>query len=250
MTLVVAAIHDDDQVTIASDTLITWDDQTRRSPDQYSFAKLVILRPDVAVGVTGADPHGRVRDLLAMRDESIEAILNQLADDPVAGFVVAALRPARLWEVFEGSIRDRTSAGMAWDGDPDARKVFEHRWVSDWKGTQLESDIPFRLMTALQALTSFPRVPTVGGITLRVHGGGEGFHFVPDRGRVLPGPEWVIFVGWGATPGALGILDLASGIGQLFTQEAPDDPIVVEARNVGAFLNFAQDQNQSLRYSP
>jgi len=63
MTLVVAALRGESRVTLASDTLVTWDDDEHRRPEESSLAKLAILRPDLAAGVTGRDPHGRLRDL-------------------------------------------------------------------------------------------------------------------------------------------------------------------------------------------
>lgn len=248
MTLVVAAIHDESRVTVASDTLVTWDDDAHRPLQDTSLAKLAILRPDLAVGVTGRDPHGRLRDLIALRDEPIDVILEQLKEDPVAGFVVAALDPARLWGVRGGAAYDRTPHRMAWDGDPEAHKEFDRHFTKDWAKMSVANDIPFRVMTAMQALTSFRLVSTVEGITLRVGTTDRGFRFTPDRGRVLGGPEWLILVGSDATPGAIGILDVSLGLGQLFRHEAPDEPVRVRATSPDDFVSIAREYGQTVEY--
>lgn len=249
MTLVVAAVHDTDRITMASDTLITWDDDVARPPEQSSLAKLVILRADVAVGVAGKDPHGRLRDLDALRNEPVDLILEQLREDTVAGFVVSALAPTRLWEVLEGQVRERTERGFAWDGDPSAHEDFARRYAEEWMNTSSADDIPFRVMTAMQALTTFRPVRTVGGITLRVGTDNDGFHFIADRGQILFGPAWVVFVGTGTTRGAVGILDLQLGLGQLFRSEAPDAPVTIVASTPEEFVAIALSQGQSIVFA-
>lgn len=246
MTLVVAAIHDESRITMASDTLVTWDDDEHRSPQESSLAKLAILRSDVAVGVTGCDPYGRLRDLVALRNEPVDVILEQLKADPVAGFVVAALKPARLWEVRGGVAYNRTQHRMARDGDPEAQKVFDRRFANDWVKTSAAHDIPFRVMTAMQALTTFRPVSTVGGITLRVGTTDRGFRFIPDRAYVLGGPEWLILIGSAATPGTVGILDIQLGLGQLFPHESPDDPITIRATSPDDFVAIARKHGQTV----
>ena len=248
MTLVVAAIHDENRITMASDTLVTWDDDAHRPPQDSSLAKLAILRSDLAAGVSGSDPHGRLRDLIALRDEPIDVILEQLKEDPVAGFVVAELDPARLWEVRGGAAYDRTAHQMAWDGDPEAHDKFNRRFTNEWVNTPFANDVPFRVMTAMQALTSFRPVSTVGGITLRVGTTDRGFRFIPDRGLVLGGPEWLILVGSDATPGAIGILDVSLGLGQLFRHESPDDSTTVRATSPRDFVSIAEEYGQTVQY--
>ena len=249
MTLVVAAIHGADWITMASDTLITWDDDVARAPEEASLAKLMILRANVAVGVTGKDPHSRLRDLAVLRNEPVDAILDQLQEDPAAGFVVAALEPARLWEVFEGQIRKRTDQQLAWDGDREAYDIFKRRFETDWMKTAWAGDIPFRVMTAMQTLTSFRPVPTVGGITIRIGTDDDGFNFIADRGQVLFGPAWLMFIGDGPTRGALGILDSSSNLGQLFRHEAPDEPITVRVATADDFVAAAFSHGQIVKYS-
>lgn len=248
MTLVVAAIHDESRITMASDTLVTWDDDAHRPSQDSSLAKLAILRSDLAAGVSGSDPHGRLRDLIALRNEPVDVILEQLKEDPVAGFVVAALKPARLWEVRGGTAYERTPHQMAWDGDPAAHNEFNRRFTNEWANTSAADDVPFRVMASMQALTTFRPVSTVGGITLRVGTTEHGFRFVPDRGLVIGGPEWLVLVGDDPTPGALGILDVQLELGQLFRHESPDEPLTIRAANPGDFVSIAQEHGQTVEY--
>lgn len=236
-------------MTMASDTLVTWDDGTRRPAQDSSIAKLAILRSDIAAGVTGPDPHGRLRDLVALRDEPVEVIMEQLKDDPIAGFVVAALEPARLWEVRGGAAYDRTAHGTAWDGDPKAHEEYRRRFATEWAKTSAANDVPFRVMTAMQALTSFRPISTVGGITLRIGTTDRGFRFIPDRGFVLGGSEWLILVGSAASPGAIVILDIHLGLGQLFPHELPGDPITISATSPEDFVSIAEEHGQTVEFA-
>ncbi|WP_156876635.1 hypothetical protein [Microbacterium luticocti] len=100
----------------------------------------------------------------------------------------------------------------------------------------------------MQALTSSRPVSTVGGIALRVGTTDRGFRFIPDRGLVLGGPEWLILVGSAATPGAVGILDIQLGLGQLFQHESPDDPITLRVANPENFMSIAREHGQTVEY--
>ena len=127
MSLVVAAIHDDDQVTMVSDTKVSFfhpdgqpDDAKTRRTYFEALPKIVLLRPDLIVGVTGDSPHEAVNDVVGHRDDTVEDLVAHLATMTSSGFVVAALRPARLWSIDDGRIDDRTPIRRAWSGDRDA----------------------------------------------------------------------------------------------------------------------------------
>lgn len=68
MSLAVAAIHDGDHITMVADTKVTFsdrdgnpDDAKTRSTYFEVLPKIVLLRPDLMVGVTGDEPHRRHR---------------------------------------------------------------------------------------------------------------------------------------------------------------------------------------------
>lgn len=239
MTLIVGYIDGDD-IHIVSDTLVTWDDGQVREPDDHTIPKIAILRPDLAVALSGTEPDARLRDLAYYRDYPLDELLASLREDTCAGFIVAAPNPPRLWSVYDGMVYQRTNRGIAWDGDEDAYKIFADRFATDWIGTTCESDIGFRVMTSMQALTSFPRVATVGGLSLRAASDANGFHFVADRTTVFLGPSWYVMPGEDPTRGALGVFMQTSGIGRLYTHQDPDAAILIAASFPAEFITEAQ----------
>lgn len=251
MTLIVAAIHDGDRVSIVSDTLITWEGDSPDEPEAHRLTKIVILRSDLAVGVTGHDPEARIRDLVSLRDAPVEQLLEELRQDRAAGFVVASLGPPALWEVRDGGVHPRTSHGVAWDGvNQDAyRADFRARFESEWSKTPLAQDVGFRLMATMQALTSFGLVPTVGGETVRVGADDDGFRFVADSGWIVGVRKWFIFSGRGLTRGASGILDVTQGRGRLYRHEHPDEAVVLLAETPEMFVELARGHGQDLTFS-
>ena len=209
MTLIVANIYDGDRIAMASDTLVTWDPGARMAtPGTDELGKIVIARPLVAIGISGYDPHSRIRDVVAMREEPLGEIIAMLEQDSHAGFVVASLDPLRLVVIDSGTVSDRTEIGQAWSGDISAYSTYQRKFQTEWVGKK-EQPVPFRQMTALQWQTSFDVNPNVGGRTLRVSGGhGDAFHFLADQTMSLGSDDRTVFlVGVGRTPGAYGFFD-------------------------------------------
>jgi hypothetical protein len=251
MTLIVAAITREGCISMASDTLITFDGDAPRDPDAHRLTKIVILRHDLAVGVTGFDPQGRIRDLMEFRDAPVDELLSFLEEDMHAGFVVAALGPPQLWEVFGGESYLRTSVGVAWDGIKSEQfaESFRPRFETEWAKTSFDQDVPFRLMATLQSLTLSAEFPTVGGHTMRVAGCDDGFNFLADGGFVLGGPRWTVFAGQGETRGANGILEAGSGRALLYRHQSPDAPVIFYATDPGSFVTIAREEyGQTVRY--
>lgn len=252
MTLIVAAIHDGDQVTMASDTKISFYDRAgladeRRTRDTYfnAFPKIVLLRSDLIVGVAGDDPNVVIEDLVTHRSDDAEALLEYLVSVSGAEFVVAATSPTRLWSVRDGQVDDRTDVGRAWGGDPRAYDVFRNAW-EQWPDGM---DVPFLLMSSMQFLTTFDPVASVGGFTLIATSHQDGFHFQsrtehigPSRLElnavdVSPGHttlrmglprggdatthEVHVLPGLDPTRGSLGFLIPQAGAGLLFRHERP-----------------------------
>jgi hypothetical protein len=242
MTLLVARIYDGDKIIFVSDTKVTWD-LAPAVEDEFadSVAKIVLLRGDLAVGVAGYDPHGRIRDLIALRSEPVEDLIVALCDDTRAAFVVAALEPARLWTVAEGRAVERSEIGVAWEGDEEAYADFRARYETEWAKPP-RPPVPFRMMTALQHLTSFRKVLSVGGFTIRAHGDPEnGFQFIGDKTFVLGGASLSVMVGQAETPGAIGMYDQSRGLGLLFRHESPDTAVQIVASNNREFGEVARD---------
>jgi hypothetical protein len=224
MSLVVAAIHDGDQVTMVSDTKVSFfypdghPDAARTRRTYFdALPKIVILRPELMVGVTGDSPHEAIADLRTHRNDSVDHLLAHLATMTSAGFVVAALHPARLWSVSGGRIDERTAVRRAWSGDLSAYDVFRMSW-DKWPA---ETEVPFLLSSSMQFLTSFDPVASVGGFTLTADTRTDGFRFqawvtavsVSHQVHVLPGDD--------PTRGTLGLLIPQTGVGLVFRQDRP-----------------------------
>lgn len=223
MSLVVAAIHDD-QITMVSDTKVSFfyaDGQPDESRTRRTFfealPKIIVLRPDLLIGVTGDRPHEVIADLIAYRNASVEDLLDRLGAFTTAGFVVGALNPARLWSIDRGDVDDRTSVCRAWSGDQDAYNVFRRSWDMWPPGT----DVPFLLSSSMQFLTSFDPVSSVGGFTLTADTQADGFRFQPWVTAVELSHQIHVIPGQDPTRGALGLLIPQSGVGLLFRHEQP-----------------------------
>ncbi|WP_374460221.1 hypothetical protein [Microbacterium sp.] len=252
MTLIVANIYDDDRIAMASDTLVTWDAGERLpTPGTEELGKIVIVRPLLAIGISGYDPHGRIRDVIAMREEPLDEIIAMLQQDSRAGFVVGSLDPLRLVVIDSGTVSDRTEIGQAWSGDKSSYSAYQEKFQTEWVGKK-QQPVPFRQMTALQWQTSFNVNANVGGRTLRVAGGPlDTFHFLADQTVSLGSDDRTVFlVGTGSTPGAYAFFDQNRGVGGLFCHEMPDVPVSVEASTPSEFQQRAQrDYSQEIAYA-
>lgn len=246
MTLVVADVFADDQIALVSDTLVTWDPGERvATPGTEELAKLVILRDDLAVGVSGTDPHGRIRDAIAMRDSTVEDVISMLEEDPYAAFIVARLDPVGLWQIEPGRAVEVTARGHAWSGDEAAH---DDEYLPRFNREFLNDPLPFRQMTAMQALTSFRRAATIGGRALRVVTDEGRFRFAADAQYVLGVEDSAVAVGEAPTPGAVGVFYAHLGTGGLFRHEAPDLPVRIDARSIDEFCELASVRHgQTLR---
>jgi hypothetical protein len=263
MSLVVAGIHND-HITMVADTKVSFYDRDgrpneRQTRDTYfqALPKVVLLRPDLLVGVTGDDPDRVMERLVTHRDESVAAVFDHLRTEGAASFVVAALDPLSLWVVADGHTEDRTSVGRAWAGDIAAFELFQARSLDPGMS---DADPCFKLMSSMQWLTSFNPVKSVGGTTIRLTSRADGFHFSPMFARIGPhymevesatftngnlkvtyvvpggvdGSTYQIIVvpGGDPTPGALGLLIPETGRGLVFSQERPWESDVVAASTV------------------
>ena len=275
MSLVVASIHDDDRVTMVCDTKVTFFDRaghvdeakTRRTYFE-ALPKIVLLRPDLLVGITGDEPHEAIEDLIARRHQPLGDLIDHMATVSSTGYVVATLNPARLWNVDQGYIEERTAIRRAWSGDQSAYDHFRSRWAEWPEGT----DVPFLLTSSMQSLTSFDPVSSVGGITLSASSQEDGFHF--DPGFTFVGPPYLqldgvtsiddtvtlrasvpeggdltthrVFVLPGADPtrSALGILIPESGTGLLFRHSRPWEPTSVDTTSSATLVERAAELHQ------
>lgn len=175
-----------------------------------------------------------------MRDAGVSDLLEMLEEDPVAGFIVASLNPARIWKVAAGLVVEHTSRGHAWEGD---QASYEDEYSPHFNGDFVGDSVPFRQMTSMQWVTSFKRSPVVGGMALRVVSTPDGFRFLADQQSIIGGKASVLLAGESPTPGALGIYYPQHRVGGLFRQEAPHLAVEVRARTVEEFRSRAHDEH-------
>lgn len=268
---------------MVSDTKITYpydgtrlvDEARTRHTYENGLVKIVILREDVAVGVAGDYADEVIRRVIAVRDSSLQELLDHLhAEQEDVGFVVAALNPARLWMVHDGEVEPRASGVRAWAGDQGAYGQFQENFHEWDDGRSLQ----FRLMSSMQRLTSLDQRPSVGGYTIQASGeSAEGFLFDPvpmvrmpevrvtggriEHGRVSltlevpPGgdtttSELIAFVGRGETRGAIGLLHPLAGAGRLFRHESPYESATISTSTPEEFVRIAREEHgQELVYS-
>ncbi|MFW6866418.1 hypothetical protein ACOACQ_03455 [Nocardioides sp. CPCC 206347] len=236
---------------------------------------MVILRPDLVVGVTGDDPDRVVERLVTVRERLVDEVLEHLLGEADAEFVVAAISPARLWNVGGGHIDGPREAGRVWAGDLAAFEVFQTR-MGDRGPDAL--GLSFRMMSSMQFLTSFGVVPSVGGITMRVEGTQEGFFFIGDYMKVGPnrmevtsvevtdgdmtmmmsvpeggdpaGYDFNIIPGTDPTRGAVALFIPQTGKGLVFSQDRPWEAVPMPARTAEELAAAAAEVGVQLDVPP
>ena len=281
MSLVVAAIHDD-HITMVSDTKITFADPSgaireslTRATYFQAMPKIVRVRADVLVGVTGDNPDHVIEAVLQHRQIAVEELLGYLGDIEHAAFVVAALDPLRLWQVADGEVEDRAEVGRARAGDHRAYELFQARSLDPG---MREANPCFRLLSSMQFLTTFDPVPSVGGIALKARSTAAGFTFSPGFTRVFPPgmqlesltmrdgkmlltfalPDGVdpttyrviVVPGATPTPGALALLIPETGKGLVYRQDRPWEPDVIAAASVEQLVDAANRDTGTTLTSP
>ncbi|UUE28490.1 hypothetical protein LRQ08_31640 (plasmid) [Rhodococcus qingshengii] len=258
MTLIVARIHED-KITAVSDTKITIapynEGEARRTTRVYDapVLKLAIVRPDLAIGVAGDNPADSLKVTARhWKDQPIEEVLQALSRYTRShnnGFVVAALNPPRLWQIANGTVYERTTPGVAWEGDPDPHMTFEARYAECPESI----DVDFRLMSSMQAITDGPwsnSQSSVGGHTVHVHTVNNRFEYLPNASSVFaPTPGNGNFfthryaTGTGAAPGAFAIFIEGRREQLLFKYGEPWAPVRVRAETMEELIEAAASEH-------
>lgn len=271
VSLVVAQMHDDG-ISLVGDTKITkkFDETWTRQVLRNACPKLVILRDDVAVGITGDNPDIVLRRLVGLRDQPVEVLLEAMLNIDYASFVVAALRPSpQLWKVSAGSTEERSSVGRCWAGDHDAYEFFQQRY-HEWPE---EIGPAFRLMSSMQWLLNFNPVESVGGYLTRVAVTSEGFRFIADPMTVAPwfleglahvtadafrltlhvplggdpnGYQVLPAVGRPPTAGALAYYVPQTGVSWLFCHESPWEAVPLKTDSMPELIESARTNYEQI----
>ena len=117
MTLVIASIHDN-QITIVSDSKISYDNDETTTRDELlrkPTLKCLIVSPTIAVGLAGSLPKDTDRLYRAIYsspddvDQTLATLRDRSARYPES-FIAATLLPRpTLWRIRKGSVVDRKS---------------------------------------------------------------------------------------------------------------------------------------------
>jgi hypothetical protein len=264
VSLVVAQIHDGG-ISLVADTKITHtlDETWTRQVFKNALPKLVILRDDVAVGITGDNPENVLRRLVGLRSQPVEDLLGAMTNIDYASFVVAVQDPSpQLWKVSDGSTEERSSVGRCWAGDHDAYEFFQQRY-HEWPEKMGSA---FRLMSSMQWLLNFNPVESVGGYLTRVATTSNGFRFVADPmtvgpwfleglGQAMPhgsrlalhvpsggdpnGYQILPAVGRPPTAGALAYYIPQTGVSWLFCHESPWEAVALKTDSMPELIESA-----------
>ncbi len=273
MTLVVAEVESD-RITAVCDTLSYYEGEPRKTQAKAyvdSRPKLAILREDLVVGVAGDDFQRTLQTVAGMRglsaDRLVEQALALTAPDPFGRkreILVAALDPARVWQLKDGAAvaAHDTPHRRAWLGDRDAFNRF--------CGLEAPpSDAGLGLQAPMQSLTYVGGSPVVGGITLRVDTCEHGFGYQATPASLFEPADdatlsydgncltikasftaaplnIAVLTGRDPTRGALAIHFCGGKLGYLYPLERPWERHTLRADSCSELVNMAAEQGQSL----
>ncbi|WP_100344323.1 hypothetical protein [Compostimonas suwonensis] len=273
MTLIAAVAHDS-RISIAADTKVTYEDDAIASARVFDLAlpKIVLLRDELAVAISGARPTELIRQLVVRRDQELGEIIEHLRGVEDAGFIVASLGGPSIWTVSDGAV-ERVAAGeLELEGDDtafdDFTMLFEDSRRASGAGPGL-----YMAMDSLAGPGPWGRHPSVGGYSLVAATSDDGFRFASRPTTIAPRAEeparassgdsdlrvsirlpagnssWyqsLVLGGRGRTPGAVGIFVLQAQAGRLFTHDRPYEGVTLSASDADDFARLARERGQEL----
>lgn len=263
MTLVVGVI-DGHAVHLVGDTKVTYDEDAVRTARVFTEAvvKIVLLRDDLAVGVSGDYPRETIEDLLKFRNSAPEVVVNHLERVAHGDYLVAALHPPRLWTVTDRASEAATEGALAWVGDQEAYTHFTRLFDST-----AGEPTPSRLRSSMHNLVSpIGPVATVGGFAVAASSTSGAFRFLAGTFTIAPRAianasinssgnvvlritarnnlsDWFsgsTHPGKDATPGALGIYIHGAKAGVLFSHSQPHLAVTIPASDPERFVAAAE----------
>lgn len=180
MTLVVAHVAGA-VISLCCDSMITfgydeesrtWDEDKTREVFTRAVPKILLLRSDLVVGMSGADLPWAARELTGMRDAPVDDVLEVLQEFDEVEFVAGVPQPERprLWRARRGSLREYTDEHRTWVGDQDAYETYLGLYAKFPDGF---GDL--RMVSSMQGVVHIFRSPGVGGFIMQVATGPAGF---------------------------------------------------------------------------
>lgn len=271
MTLI-AAVAFESGIAMVSDTKVTYEDDAIQSAKVFDFAlpKIVILRDQVAVAISGDRPTELIRQLVRRRDDDLISVIDYLKGVDRAGFIVASSVRRSIWTVGDGKVLTVPKGELALEGDKAAFADFTRLY--DKSSEKIgEADALIGAMSSLAG--PLGQHPSVGGYCLTAVGFDDGFRFLSGEtiiaprvvepaltesgerstaaGFLLPAGNsaWyqsVLLGGRGTTPGAVGIYVRQARVGRLYSHQSPHEGQVISAADVDEFAALALQRGQEL----
>jgi hypothetical protein len=163
----------------------SYDEDKTRQVFTRAVPKVLLLRGDLAVGMSGADLTWTARQLIGMRNDPVDDVLGILQEFDDVDFLAAHLSPGgpRLWRATRGALTEFTNEGRTWVGDQPAYETYLRLYA----GFPAAAAVDWRMLSSMQGLVNVYRSTGVGGFILRVATGPAGFCFVPAPAQVLGG---------------------------------------------------------------
>ncbi|MBD8205182.1 hypothetical protein IFU08_09300 [Microbacterium sp. CFBP 8790] len=272
MTLI-AAVAFESGIAIVSDTKVTYAEDAIQSARVFDLAlpKIVLLRDQIAVAISGERPMETVRQLVQRREDDLGDIVDHLRGVKDAGFIVASTAGPSLWTVGDGKVASVPAGELALEGNPDAFGDLTRLYNdSQEKWGEVQA-----LIGAMDQLAGpLGRHPSVGGYCLTAVGASEGFRFLSRGTTVAPralestastpgeltstmgitlpagNSAWyqsVLLGGRGKTPGAVGIYVRQAKAGRLYAHVNPHEGETISASDVSEFAALALQRGQELQ---
>ena len=184
MSLVVAGIAQSGGIHAVAESKITWDNDPLRTAQVWRnpWRKLLILRADLVVGVTGSGFEEACQHLVnAARHGTADHVAWAASDLSEADIIVGALNPLHLMRTRFGQRLDETASGRAWAGDESAYERFQ-----GWESPHFGGVDELGLQAPMQTLANLDTHGSVGGYTMRVDTYNDAFSFTPTP-MAIPG---------------------------------------------------------------
>lgn len=271
MTLI-AAVASGSGITLVADTKVTYEEDAIQSARVFDFAlpKIVLLRDQVAVAISGEKPTELVRQLVKRREDDLGEIIDHLRGVEKAGFIVASATGPSLWTVSEGKVVSVPAGELALEGDREAFDDFarlfkdsrekwgdvhaltgamdylagplgRHQSVGGYCLTMVSTVVGLRFRSAATTIAPRATEPLAEGASE----GGIAVGFTLPAGN----SAWyqsVVLGGRGETPGAVGIYVRQARVGRLYSHQNPYEGQIISAADIDEFAALALQRGQEL----
>lgn len=187
MSLVVAKITPRG-IRIVSDSKVT-DPEAVKHGYLYGTIKAVIINQNLCICYAGKAGVGQVAiDSIRSHAKKIEGVCQRLLDahkeaNEETDFIIAALKPTKLFKISNGDIQETDSS--CWIGDSDGFNIFQKYLHQTNPSNIPDSDYltSIKMETAMREVISEPSIPRVGEFSISVASTKNGFNYMLGQYR-------------------------------------------------------------------